>query len=94
MEWIPDMELISHLFGTAIGSQVAQFGVAFSIAAWIHAGRVKKEIAAQLSGIKDAVNDLSAALRQDLEKQSQRISQIDARVSKIEGLKTTTERTW
>lgn len=84
MEWIPDIELIGTLLGHAVQSQVAQFSFSFGLAAWIHSGRVKKEIAAQLSGIKDAVKDLSAALRQDLEKQSERIGKLEDRVGRIE----------
>lgn len=93
MDWIPDAEVIGAIFGSAMQSQVTQFGIAFSIAAWIHSGRVKKEIAQQLSGIKEVMVDLAAALREELKKESERISRLEDRMSKIDSNKTT-ERSW
>lgn len=71
--------LISGL-GSALQSQVAQFGFAFSLAAWIHAGRVKKEIGAQLGGIKDALTSL-------LKVESERITKLEKRMELFEAIK-------
>lgn len=69
-------ESILNLLSSAAQSQVAQYGATFSLAAWIHSGRVKKE----LGGIKDALMAL-------LEKESRRIDQIDGRVKELELIK-------
>lgn len=84
MDWLVSPDVVMPLVGQIMQQQVTQFGIAFSLAAWIHSGRVKKEIASQLNGIRTAVNDLAAALRQDLVAQSERISKIETRVSRIE----------
>ena len=66
----------------ALQSQVAQFGIAFSFAAWIHSGRVKKEIGLQLGGIKDALTSL-------LKVESERITKLEKRMELFESFKHT-----
>lgn len=78
-----DPDHIATLFGSALQSQVTQFGIAFSMAAWIHSGRMKKEIANQLSGITAALNKLGEALRQDLKIQSDRIEKVENGVNEL-----------
>ena len=45
MDWLISPDVVLNLVGPVLQSQVAQFGIAFGAAAWIHSGRVKKEIA-------------------------------------------------
>ncbi len=83
MDWLTS-EAVSGFLNAAMASQVTQFGVAFSIAAFIHAGRVKKEIASQAGQITGSIDNLASALRQDLANQSERIGKVENRVAKIE----------
>lgn len=84
MEWLTD-ESLRSLFGDAMSNQVFQFGFAFTLAAFLHAGRVKREIAEQGRSIRDAFNDLALALRQDLSSQSERIVRVEANVDRMNG---------
>jgi hypothetical protein len=84
MNWL-DFESIQKLFGDALASQVAQFGFAFSMAAWIHSGRMKREIATQVASITTALNNLASALRQDLKSQSERIEKVEIGVNELRG---------
>lgn len=70
-------ETVSALFGSAIQEKAIQFGAAFTFAAWIHSGRVKKEISSLGAGIITSVNAVADALKQDLQKQSERMDKID-----------------
>ncbi len=79
-----DIETVKNLFGDALSSQVASFTFAFTLAAFIHSGRVKKEIAAQMSGITDAIKELGAALRADLKEVRDDVDTLSGRVSKLE----------
>lgn len=76
-------EQVFGLFSAALQSQVTQFGIAFAMAAWIHSGRMKKEIASQLSGITAALNNLGSALREDLKRQSDRIETVEGGFKKL-----------
>jgi hypothetical protein len=85
MDWLNliDPETLQTFLGEAISSQVAQFGIAFSLAALIHAGRVKKEIASQAAGIRIAFNNLADALKGDLKVQSERLGKVEDGVSEL-----------
>ncbi len=50
------------ILGSALQAQVTQFGFAFSLAAWIHSGRVKKEIRSQFEGLTGAITSMGTAL--------------------------------
>lgn len=82
MDWL-NSETISSLMGEALGHQVTQFGIAFAIAAWVHAGRVKKEIKEQMSNVVAAVDNVASVLRQDLTHQSERIGHIEDGLGKL-----------
>ncbi len=69
--------------GNGAGMKGRTFGVAFAIAAWLHAGRVKQEIRIQMANVVDAVDNVAAVLRQDLTKQSERIGQIEEGLGKL-----------
>lgn len=76
-------EIAAPHFAGAMQSQVVQFGIAFSIAAYIHAGRVQIEIREQLVGVADSIKDLGRALRQDLASQSDRIGNVEKNMSQL-----------
>jgi hypothetical protein len=91
---VVDPGQVQGLLNDALSHQVTQFTIAFSIAAWLHSGRVKKEIKNQLSGIATSLDDVAKALRQDLQAQSTRIAAIEhgigdiiVRVDKLENVK-------
>ncbi len=88
MEWLLalDPEFFKQFLNDAAQSQVATFTVAFGLAAWIHSGRVKKEIASQLSGITLALGNVAEALKQDLASQSKRITLVEEKQEEIEKL--------
>lgn len=84
MDWL-DIEMIAKVIGGTLETQVGQFTVAFGLAAWIHAGRVKKEIRLQGAQFVDAMNNLSAALRQDLANHSNRIEKVEIQFDELKG---------
>lgn len=72
-----DLDQILSAIAPAIQSEATKFGIAFVFAAWIHSGRVKKEIKASFSGLSQAIIDLGTALREDLKNHSDRIAKIE-----------------
>lgn len=78
MDWA-NIETIERLLGPLMSHQVTQFGLAFAIAAWLHSGRVKKEIKAQADQISAAFNNLAEALRNDLKSLNDRVSALEKR---------------
>lgn len=83
MDWL-SAENIGTLLGTALGHQVTQFGIAFSIAAWLHAGRVKKEIRSQMESMIEAVDKVAKVLKEDLAGQASKLSELTTRVTTLE----------
>ncbi len=65
-------------------SQIAQAGFFFTAAAWLHAGRVKKEIKENFVIMTDAINNVALALRQDLAAQTNRLDILSNRVDALE----------
>lgn len=76
MDWLTQDSVMAFL-GDALSKQITQFTVAFSLAAWLHAGRVKKEIKAQFEA-------LISVIKQDLNLQAERLGKLEGRMSKIE----------
>lgn len=66
-----------ELLGAAFQSDVSRFGLAFAFAAWIHSGRVKKEIRSQMENVVSAVDNVAAVLKQDLKSQGDRLGQVE-----------------
>lgn len=84
-------EALALLFGDTFVKQMTLFSAAFSLAAWIHSGRVKKEIRIQMEPLTKAIVDLGAALREDLRVLSERTGKVEDgladlkdRINKIE----------
>ena len=80
MDWLINYQGFIELVSSTLSKDVTQFGIAFTLAALIHAGRVKKEIRMNFSGLKDVMKDFVSALRQDLEIQAKRISNLEEEV--------------
>lgn len=78
-----DSETVMAMLGSAFQEKVVQAGAAFTIAAWLHSGRVKKEINTMSVGIISSVDNVAKALRQDLEVQSKRMDHIEDGISKL-----------
>lgn len=85
MDWLASLEPdhLKVLMGDALSNQVTQFGIAFCLAALIHASRVKKEIALQGEGIRIAFNNLAEVLKADLTTQSKRIAVVEDGVTQL-----------
>ncbi len=88
----PDL-FVRYLSDTA-ANKIAQFGFLFTLAAWIHSGRVKKEIKENFSifsaaaeihakSLTDAINNVASALTQDLKIQSHRLAQVESKVDDL-----------
>jgi hypothetical protein len=73
-----DVELLTRIFGDAFSKEFALFNAAFLLAAWLHGGRVRKEIRAQMAPLTQAIIDLGAALRQDLSVLSERTGKVES----------------
>lgn len=80
-----DPEYVSGLLNQALSHQVTQFTVAFTIAAWLHSGRVKKEIKNQLGSISVSIDGVAQTLRQDLQAQNKRLASVETEVKNISG---------
>lgn len=65
-----DPEHLTTMMSSAFSNQVTQFTLPFALAAWIHSGRVKKEIKSQFS-------ELISVVKADLSIQSERMNNIE-----------------
>ncbi len=74
--------IVQHMSMVA-QSQIAQTGFFFTLAAWLHAGRVKKEIKESFTSLTLALNDLSAALRQELKIHSEELADHANKLDKL-----------
>lgn len=78
-----DLDMLRGFLSDALHAQVTQWTLALAIASAIHSGRVKKEIRAQFAQLTDAIRDLGAALRQDLNVHSDRIGAVEKNMSQL-----------
>lgn len=83
---------LQDLVGQALSHQVSQFGIAFVIAAWVHANQVKKEISGQMGLVTEAINNVATALRQDLAVQSDRIGNVEKKLINLNSRLETIEK--
>ena len=84
MDW-PDAELVKMLAGSNFAQQFTIWTTSLALASWIHSGRVKKEMAAQLSSITLAINNLASALKEELKSHSEKIETVTLEVQKLKG---------
>lgn len=78
-----DPDQVLAFFSAAFQEKVVQAGAAFTFAAWIHSGRVKKEISSLGAGIIASVDGVAKTLRLDLEGQAKRMDTIENGVNKL-----------
>lgn len=79
-----DPEQLKYIFGEAASNQIAQAGFFFTVAAWLHSGRVKKEIKENFSSLTQAINDVASAFREDLKAHSEQLKNLSSRVQSLE----------
>ncbi len=79
-----DLNAISDLISQGLNHQVTQFTIAFGIAAYIHSGRVKKEIASQVSSITGAIDRMADVHRVEQADTSTKIEKLTSRVDALE----------
>lgn len=79
-----DLTSLTAFIGDTASNQIAQAGFFFTAAAWIHSGRVKKEISRNFVLLTDAINNVATTLRQDLEKHGKRLDNLTDRVENLE----------
>lgn len=72
------------LFSEAAHSEIAQAGFFFTVAAWLHSGRVKKEIRENFVSLTMAIDKVADAFREDLKVQGARLDNLAARVTSLE----------
>lgn len=84
-------EAIQHFLSEAAQNQITQAGFFFTMAAWIHSGRVKKEIKANFEILTQAINNVADSLREDLKSQSGQIHHLATRVTILESITKETE---
>lgn len=73
MEWLDlilTFERIELVTGKIFANQVVQFGAAFSLAALIHGRQVRK-------AIENSIGQLTAVVKQDLDRQSKRLGSLE-----------------
>lgn len=79
-----DPELVHKFFSETSQNQIAQAGFFFTIAAWLHSGRVKKEIKANFEALTTAIEKVADAFREDLQRHADRLDNISTRVTTLE----------
>lgn len=75
---------VMHLLSEAAANQIAQAGFFFTLAAWLHSGRVKKEIKLNFIALTDAINNVAVTLREDLNKHTKVLEDHGLRIKNIE----------
>jgi hypothetical protein len=80
----PDPEALKSFFSEASQSQIAQAGFFFTMAAWLHAGQVKKEIRKNFEALTTSIDKVADAFREDLKAQGERLDNLALRVHNLE----------
>lgn len=75
---------IINVANDVFSSQMTQAGFFFTMAAWLHSGRVKKEIKDNFSSLTNAINNVAESFREDLKKHSERLDNLSVRVGSLE----------
>lgn len=79
-----DSTKVMSMFSETANSQIAQAGFFFTIAAWLHAGRVKKEIKENFATLTTAINHVAEAFKEDLKRHGERLDNLSYRVKTLE----------
>lgn len=81
-------EGLTNFFNEASKNQIAQAGFFFTCAAWIHSGRVKKEIKENFKSLTLAINQVAEAFKEDLKRHGDRLDNLSYRVKHLEDTNT------
>lgn len=81
--WTVDPNTLVQNMSVVAQNQIAQAGFFFTLAAWIHSGRVKKEIKDSFSSLTEALNSLSDALRKELKIHTDQLSDHAIKLDKL-----------
>lgn len=79
-----DPKSIVDIFSDTAQSQIAQAGFFFTLAAWLHSGRVKNEIKSNFSALTLAINEVAEAFKADLKRHGDRLDKLDERMESLE----------
>lgn len=79
-----DPSYLLGLLSDATQKEIVKYGFLFTMAAWIHSSRVKKEIKLNFTSLTEAINNIAVTLREDLEKHGKRLDSIESRVQNLE----------
>ncbi len=79
-----DPATIMQIMSDTANSKIAQAGFFFTIAAWLHSGRVKKEIKLNFVALTEAINNVANSFREDLAKHGERLDNLAGRVEHLE----------
>lgn len=86
------IDSMTSLLSQGLQSDYAKMSFAFTMAAWVHSGRMKKEIKANFTELTAAINAVASAFKKDLEAQSKIIQDqtnlLAATISRVEVLET------
>lgn len=82
-----DPSTVVGFMSDAAASEITRAGFFFLVAAWIHSGRMKKEIKANFVSLTDAINNVAVALRKDLEAQAIILANHGLRLENLEKTK-------
>lgn len=76
--------VMSEFGSSFLDAEVTRMTIAFVIAARLHRKWVKKDVAEQIFGITDAINNLGGSLHGSITNQSKRIDVLSGRVDNLE----------
>lgn len=79
-----DAETVVNLLKESTQNQITQAGFFFTLAAWLHAGRVKKEIKENFNSLKESIDNLGLAFKKDLKAHNDRLDNLSERVETLE----------
>lgn len=77
------MDGIQDVVVAIFSSQITHTGIFFTIAAWLHAGRVKKEIKTSFTEVVGSIDKVAIVLREDLAEQGKRIGIVEHSMDKL-----------
>lgn len=77
-------EPIIKLLSDTAQSQITQAGFFFTLAAWLHSGRVKKEIRENFLALTVSIDKVADAFREDLKAHGERLDNLTSRVTTLE----------
>lgn len=81
-----DPDLLMHFGERVLSHNFTQMTIAFTLAAFIHSAKMKKEINLAFSGLTDAINNVANKVTAEMTNIKTEIHNLTDRVDKIEGI--------